>query len=62
MINNILLIVAVFNIILSIIIIILSSIRRKKKDGSAYLDRNYPGIYSGIIIMIFSVCFERSIS
>jgi hypothetical protein len=57
MINNILLIVAVFNIILSIIIIILSSIRRKKKDGSAYLDRNYPGIYSGIIIMIFSVCF-----
>jgi len=57
MINNILLIVAIFNIILSIIIIILSSIRRKKKDGSTYLDRNHAGIYSGIIIMIFSVCF-----
>jgi len=57
MINNILLIVAIFNIILSIIIIILSSIRRKKKDGSTYLDRNHAGIYSGIIIMIFSVGF-----
>jgi hypothetical protein len=57
MINNILLIFAIFNIILSIIIIILSSIRRKKKDGSTYLDRNHAGIYSGIIIMIFSVCF-----
>jgi uncharacterized membrane protein YidH (DUF202 family) len=57
MINNILLIIAIFNIILSIIIIILSSIRRKKKDGSTYLDRNHAGIYSGIIIMIFSVCF-----
>lgn len=57
MINNILLIVAVFNIILSIIIIILSTVRRKAKDGSTYLDRNLPGIYSGIIIMIFSVCF-----
>ena len=57
MINNILLVIAIFNIILSIIIIILSSIRRKKKDGSTYLDRNHAGIYSGIIIMIFSVCF-----
>jgi|LauGreDrversion4_2_1035121.scaffolds.fasta_scaffold04378_4 hypothetical protein len=57
MINNILLIVAVFNIILSVIIIILSTVRRKVKDGSTYLDRNYPGIYSGLIIMIFSVCF-----
>lgn len=57
MINNILLIIAIFNIILSIIIIILSSIRRKKKDGSTYLDRNHAGIYSGIIIMIFSVGF-----
>ena len=57
MINNILLVIAVFNIILSIIIIILSSIRRKKKDGSTYLDRNHAGIYSGIIIMIFSVSF-----
>lgn len=57
MINNILLVIAIFNIILSIIIIILSSIRRKKKDGSTYLDRNHAGIYSGIIIMIFSVGF-----
>ena len=57
MINNILLIIAFFNIILSIIILILSSIRRKKKDGSTYLDRNHAGIYSGIIIMIFSVVF-----
>ena len=57
MINYILLTVAVFNIILSIIIIILSSVRKKKSDGSTYLDRNYPGIYSGIIILIFSVCF-----
>ena len=57
MINNILLIVAVFNIILSIIIIILSTVRKRKSDGSTYLDRNLPGIYSGIIIMIFSVCF-----
>lgn len=57
MINNILLIVAVFNIILSIIIIILSTVRRKAKNGSTYLDRNLPGIYSGLIIMIFSVCF-----
>lgn len=57
MINNILLVIAIFNIILSIIIIILSSIRRRKKDGSTYLDRNHAGIYSGIIIMIFSVCF-----
>ena len=56
MINNILLIVAVFNIILSIIIIILSTVRKRKSDGSTYLDRNLPGIYSGIIIMIFSVC------
>lgn len=57
MINNIVLIVAVFNIILSIIIIILSSVIKKKKDGSTHLERNLPGIYSGIIIMIFSVCF-----
>ena len=57
MINYIILTVAVFNIILSIIIIILSSVRKKKSDGSTYLDRNYPGIYSGIIILIFSVCF-----
>jgi len=56
MINNILLILAVFNIILSVIIIILSTIKRKKKDGSTHLERNLPGIYSGIIIMIFSVC------
>jgi hypothetical protein len=57
MINNILLIVAVFNIILSIIIIILSTVRKRKHDGSTHLERNLPGIYSGIIIMIFSVCF-----
>jgi len=57
MINYILLTVAVFNIILSIIIIILSSVHKKKSDGSTYLDRNYPGIYSGIIIMVFSFCF-----
>jgi len=57
MINYIILTVAVFNIILSIIIIILSSVRKKKNDGSTYLDRNYPGIYSGIIILMFSVCF-----
>ena len=57
MINYILLTVAVFNIILSIIIIILSTIRKKKSDGSTYLDRNYGGIYSGIIILTFSVCF-----
>jgi hypothetical protein len=57
MINYILLTVAVFNIILSIIIIILSTVRKRKSDGSTYLDRNYPGIYSGIIIMIFSVSF-----
>jgi hypothetical protein len=57
MINYIILTVAVFNIILSIIIIILSSVRKKKSDGSTYLDRNYPGIYSGIIILMFSVCF-----
>jgi PAS domain-containing protein len=42
MINNILLVIAIFNIILSIIIIILSSIRRKKKDGSLlYLQATY---------------------
>lgn len=57
MINNILLIVAVFNIILSIIVIILSTVRKRKRDGSTHLERNLPGIYSGIIIMIFSVCF-----
>jgi hypothetical protein len=57
MINNILLIVAVFNIILSIIIIILSTVRKRKSDGSIYLERNHPGIYSGIIIMIFSFSF-----
>jgi hypothetical protein len=57
MINYILLTVAVFNIILSIIIIILSSVRKKKSDGSSYLERNYGGIYSGLIIMIFSFCF-----
>jgi len=57
MINYILLTVAVFNIILSIIIIILSSVRKKKSDGSTYLERNYGGIYSGLIIMIFSFCF-----
>ena len=57
MINYILLIVAVFNIILSIIIIILSTVRKKKSDGSTYLERNHGGIYSGIIIMIFSFCF-----
>ena len=57
MINNILLIVAVFNIILSIIVIILSTVRKRKHDGSTHLERNLPGIYSGIIIMIFSVCF-----
>lgn len=57
MINYIILTIAVFNIILSIIIIILSTVRKKKSDGSTYLDRNYPGIYSGIIILIFSVCF-----
>ncbi len=57
MINNIILVVAVFNVILSIIIIILSTVRRKTIDGSTHLDRNLPGIYSGIIIMIFSVCF-----
>jgi hypothetical protein len=57
MINNILLIVAVFNIILSIIIIILSTVRKKNSDGSTYLERNHGGIYSGIIIMIFSFCF-----
>lgn len=57
MINYILLTVAVFNIILSIIIIILSTVRKKKSDGSTYLERNHGGIYSGLIIMIFSFCF-----
>lgn len=57
MINNILLIVAIFNIILSIIVIILSTIFKRKSDGSTHLERNLPGIYSGIIVMIFSVCF-----
>jgi len=57
MINYILLTVAVFNIILSIIIIVLSTVRKKKSDGSTYLERNHGGIYSGIIIMIFSFCF-----
>jgi hypothetical protein len=57
MINNILLIVAIFNIILSIIIIVLSTVRKKKSDGSTYLERNHGGIYSGIIIMVFSFIF-----
>ena len=53
----IVLVVLGFIIIFSIIIVATSSnsdFLKTSSDGTTYLDKNYPGIYSGIIIMIFS--------
>jgi hypothetical protein len=53
----IVLVVLCFIIMFSIIIIAISSnndFLKINSDGTTYLTKNYPGIYSGIIIMIFS--------